>query len=661
MRRLLRNGTTISALLVLAATVVGATITKPDAVKITAMGPNPALPAINQVVQWKLTATAIVPQFVQQEAMEQTIAWSWTVLATQSNPVSDAFNDKNWVPDPTIPVISKTGQTTTSSTADLTAQFATRGFKRIFVEATLTFTGKDLNKYVLTGLIVLQVPVDKLKVELETEIIGVREVAGKLRTTDALNTQENKQKIGTIVIADMDNVYTQEDTKERAQRRMVKVIVADGKSKVLISRTSTDPKMPSDLKLFDTKDPKKGEMDRFEQAKGNQFVYDPVKDQEPLWLQGGAPRKGVRDQLITAQLVTDKKSEDELAVTVLWVDISGSNTGSVITDGKPGNPVYDDLENLKANFGHTTLGVQRNLTKASDDLAYNGAIEIFGSIRPKDFDMFYANRRFTTINFQGGRTKPASADLGFVFEREKDLKRYAYGQSKATNVDTGRDDSTRSFQDPDPDPGTINNTTHLLIVDVDGPNLIVADSIVHMRGNLKEHVVFYFKPEKPERCSRAFPWAVSIDLARGGTLAKSRAVEIIAPANLAGAKTNIVLIDKNLTTTEIVDPKDPVIKAPKVTGANPKELARNKVQFTAIEGENLIGEFALQKEKGAPIAPDFLFSAVNPKINLPNFSESKLVIFVLKTDAPAGKNYELKVSNVTGKATLGGFELIDKK
>jgi len=500
-----------------------------------------------------------------------------------------------------------------------------------------------------------------------------------------INTETNgadKKKIGTIVIADKDSkesVYR--DKEEPARRREVKVELTAGKASIIIRRgadKAANKALVSNLRLFRTQKPAEKEKDLFEQEAEKKKSKDPVnefsvvvdaKKSEIFFLQGGPLlSESVRDQFLAAKIDMAGATEDQISVTVLWLEISGLNKGSLSTDGTKGNDVYDGLEEVKKLQGHTKLGLQRVVEGgALKAQTFNGAIEIQGDVKPPNFDVFLSNNQnlpFQTLNFQNGVQfkKRASADFGFAFRRDVDSSTYQNGiDDKGTVVnEAGIDDSTRKFQDPDPAPfekvEKDKKTKQLLIVDADGPTAFVTPDqyFRHRRANFTQNVVFYFQKNAPERCSERLLWALTTDIGFGAFATDDdfKAVTVFEEANKT-TTANAVLVGKHLGSTKLTLPNPKITSALTVT--EDKIIPRNKNRFVFVKGENLVGEYVLKK--GATIVlPKFV--QTDTKLTK-EFGDVKTVILIFNTDAPAGKDYDLIFRNVTVPKgiTVPGFEI----
>lgn len=160
-----------------------------NTIKVSVTGPQPGAVCTNDKATWKLTAMPAKPvnaKFIKDEFKEGgKFDWQWKVLKVQTNAVS--LKDDNWQDDPDFNpdpakskhklTVTRTSQELMKSDADLVGTFVTIGFKRVFVEATLTFDGKDGNEYKLSG-----VSMDAVVAVLKVEVVSITVKSGATQT-----------------------------------------------------------------------------------------------------------------------------------------------------------------------------------------------------------------------------------------------------------------------------------------------------------------------------------------------------------------------------------------------------------------------------------------------------------------------------------------------
>ena len=435
--------------------------------------------------------------------------------------------------------------------------------------------------------------------------------------------EQGEESVGTLVIRDEDNVYS--DPDEPAQRR--EIVVRQVRTRV---RRSSNR-----LRLFNAK---VGGAELY----GNQeeIALEPGS----YWLQGGADASGrVRDQSLRARADDDNAAfVDQINVTVLWVQISGRNSGSIIA-----SPLFDGRSNAVDNRGHDKLGVQRSTGAGADgENRVRGSINVIGEIEPNDlsFDVDITSG-FVDGNDSLNAGFPARADFGFIFRRIEDVKIYANGQGTVVQREDGNDDSLRDFQDVDPD----RDGDKLLVVDIDGPTATVNSTVHfrHVRENFVEHTVFNFESRKPERCSKKLKWAFSSDVGLGFD---NKAVFVRSAPN-DGDSINEVKSGSHLASLDIGLVKAVLTSAQ--TAAGDKRIKRGQDVVVTVKGTNLIGRFILKKgatEIRAKLVQVKETDATN------HVSDLKEVRATFNTNAGAGSGFELIVRNSAGDSNaIGGF------
>jgi hypothetical protein len=262
-----------------------------------------------------------------------------------------------------------------------------------------------------------------------------------------------REKQGTVVIRDEDKVY--EDAKEPARRREVRVGITEGKGKkVTVVRGSTTKGLETNLKLFDAE--KKGKELAFN--KDNELEVDPMAGDNgqgnvTVWLQGGPqPSSKLADCFLQVK-VKGQAVNETLAATVLWVELTGTNTGTVPGKVSPDDikkgvvdPLYDGYATVTRFLGHENLGVQRagaDADQRQTDDNWNGNVIFPGQVLPGDdrldsrvktpfFGTKISTGFFNKFSKVAGAAAPASegfVQFGFIFRRIRDRKIYTDGSS----------------------------------------------------------------------------------------------------------------------------------------------------------------------------------------------------------------------------------------
>lgn len=451
------------------------------------------------------------------------------------------------------------------------------------------------------------------------------------------NDESNEESVGTVVIADKEGVYADED--EPARRREI-VISREGSTDDLLLERSSDK-----LKLYDAET---GGAEQF--GANNEISIAPGT----YWLQGGTtPSTATRADYLRIRADNNSSYEDRINVTVLWVEISAKASKNQTLSPDPIFDGYDAVLNpyvsngtiFPAIVGTDSLGVQVNTTNNSIG---HGCIEVQGSIKPNDlsFDQKITDG-FLNVN------AVASADFGFVFRRFSDYRAYRQAITPAfLSSDNEPDDSVDGLQDTDPD----RDGSELLIVDYDGPTLPAISDFsyfTHIRANFVEHTSFYFDDGGAERCSAKYDWSFSGDAANDYN---GKLVYIYDVEN-DGMGTNEVRhgaeshIDLGLN----------IANAPTITGVDKKQVVKDQDTVVTVTGTHLSGIVLLVK--GTEVIPARTI-AVKPAAQgstVSDLTELKATFnpahFVPDIAASAG--WELIISNEKGHATVDGFEIID--
>ena len=460
-------------------------------------------------------------------------------------------------------------------------------------------------------------------------------------TVEDNSEDENpEESVGTIVIADKEEVYS--DPDEPAQRREIVLRRHDQRAdKIRLKRSS------SRLRVYDAQTggtEQFGEEDEVALSAGT------------YWLQGGEePSQGIRQDFL--KIRDDKDAADyvdQINVTVLWVNIVGRNV-----DWFKPDPVYDGEPNIRTVNGHTKLGARRS-TKGSQhgDWCVTGNFEADGWILPFDLDWRNAFDQPITSGFsrtEDEENPVAKADFGFTFRRILTSgKIYTDGLDLRKTHTNKKDDSERAFQDVDPD-----REEDVMVGDGDGPVVAVHIPLLwipefgHIRYNFLEHVVFYFHKGEPERCSEKLKWAVSQD---AGHDAAGAAVFVRGKPN-DGDEVNEVIVGKHLESLELN------LVQPHLADAAPKQLKRDtesKIVITCITGTNLIGSFFLYKGEDRIPARTVNLIETDPDNE---YSDCTFAVVLFDTTGrPAGAGWELVLVNSSGSSNvLTGFELVDEE
>ena len=458
------------------------------------------------------------------------------------------------------------------------------------------------------------------------------------RDTFVLNTAEDEageDTIGTIVIADKDNVYT--DPNNPARRREIVLRNAVDNADVRVSRTTTN------LKLYNAAT---GGMELFG---GNNEIT--LSTDRSYWLQGGADAsQAVRDGMLRARR-DDNAAQyaDKVAVTVLWVDLTANVAGT-----RKANPVFDGNSAFVNMQGHNSLGVTRSLTPNNQDLAITARanIELVGSISPSDTTKTSFGAPLTT-NFvipPAPADQVATVDFGFVFSRQSTYKVYVNGQPAIYEQGNNEaDDSDRLFQDVNPD----QDGAKSLIIDGDAPSAQIAPTTYfsHVRNNYTESVLFTFSAHTPERSSPKLQWANTLDIAL------SYGAEAVfirdLPNNGNGANELIVngqLPNLNLGVT-LAQPGDAF------TDNNNKIIPRGVSTRVTITGTDLLGDVYLKKGN-TEIKADFVRVRETDPAN--HFSNLTEIGAMFNVNVPADTGYQLIIRNAAGDSqAIAGFSIVN--
>ena len=412
-----------------------------------------------------------------------------------------------------------------------------------------------------------------------------------------------EETIGTILIADKDNVYDptpQGQLTERAKRREFKVTTPNAapNDEVRIKRTKDN------IKIF-TKSASdvQGDVEIAFNANGEAKV----KANGTYWLQGGdTPSKQVRETLLKVRPDDDNaKYQDTVSATVIWVEISGKSSGDLADQytNKSGLDVYNLFVD---QYGHDNRGLDfPNVPPGTTQKTKLGlaTVEIIGSILPVNLRKYSPVTTITTGFKHGGvvgNTKGASADFGFVFRRYVESKSYSNGTGPALHEGPGKnDDSFDEFQDTEPDIG-INNT--LLISDVDAPGISTTDTVyqtAHYRLNFDEWNVFHFYSGEAERTSKVLEWSATMDV---GNSTNDEPVFILGKPN-DGKTFNEVNVGSQLESLNLGLTKPTITNAVnKATNSN--KLQKNKEHTLTIKGTDLVGTVRIVQDTANALAFD---------------------------------------------------------
>ena len=470
--------------------------------------------------------------------------------------------------------------------------------------------------------------------------VGIDADINRNGTVEDTADEAHEEDVGTIVIADKEDVYT--DPNEPARRR--EIVLRNGDNALVRVNRSGDK-----LKLYSAAT---GGNELF--GMNNEITLAPGQS---YWLQGGAnPSASVQgDYLRVRKDDNNAPYKDRVNVTVLWVELDGRSNGTLHT-----SPIYDGRANIETQLtGHANLGVQRSLAASNDtDKTVHGFIELFGNVLPADVKKDSFGTDLTSgfldpsVPVFGNPFEPdipgspADAGFGFVFHRTIDSKRYINGIGTPWSSKFGVDDSFRSFQDVDPNASDNKSA----IIDVDGPSVFVSEVTSYMssRQNFEQHVSFSFLPNLGERASKNYKWALTTDIARNYN---DQAVFVgDAPNNNAG--TNEVKLNGNLTSLELGVVAATIDSAS--TSAGNKLIQRLQDVEVTIFGANLIGQVYLK-------SGDLEIKARSVKVKETNsmFSNLTEIRAVFRTSAPAEAGYELVIRNAGGDKALAGFEIVD--
>ncbi|MBY0526606.1 MAG: hypothetical protein K2R98_24635 [Gemmataceae bacterium] len=513
----------------------------------------------------------------------------------------------------------------------------------------------------------------------EAHIIADLNRDGKIDSSD--DKAELRER-GTIVIRNKDGVYSDDTKSEPARRREVRIGITNGKQKkVVVARGSKTKGLEDNIQLFDDRSIKDGKELVF---KKNEVELEPKLNDKgtgsiTVWLQGGGkPSEKVADHFLKVK-IQGQGDNESLSITVLWIDISGRKSGSILRDGTPKNNVYDGLDNVIADRWDPKLGkdiplgmVRPPKSSESGDAQADGALEINGMILPSDPVLDADNpkpffgEKLTTGFVDADPAKKdsrASAKFGFVFRRFVTTKAYLNGLPKAIKVvDNQPDCSFRDFQDPDP--SFFKKTKQLLIVDQDSPSAGIVPTkedrwfFVSRRLNFDQYLIFFYNENVPERCSERLKWGASIDIASGDYADKGKdavpelknlkAVWVLSRPNLDKSNVNAVIVGSHLPNLDPNMPKPQMESA--VNGDGKKEIALGKPTVLIVKGKNLIGQFTLKK--GNMEATPFL---VTVKPDKGDFSDLAEVKIVFDEKLEPGEGYDLILKNATDQSVIKGF------
>lgn len=422
--------------------------------------------------------------------------------------------------------------------------------------------------------------------------------SGTVEVENSSNDDLREESVGGLLIADKDGVYNKppqgakpEDMEsQRARRRELKVKADTGVNKVIIQRTA------SNVRLFTTKaNDEPGDTEITFNA--NEAEVNP---NGTYWMQGGdTPSASVRSTLLKAKPKGAAQFVDTVALTVLWVELSG-HTG--VTDNITSGTPYEHHAASTTYLGSTKRGVHPNT--GGEPTWNHGIIEIQGAIQPTNIRSYDPNAPTLTHGFvDGGNANPpvrSSAAYGFVFHRDVDAKRYNNGLNESVTemgvpaLQRGIDDSLDIYQDTNPD--DLNGKT--VIIDIDAPNNVIFPDAFpfgyagHMRSNFKEWVSFTLISGKPERCSPRLDWSWTGDMALNTSQSWSY---IYDRANNAAA-TNEVRSNHQLNSLEVGVPAPTITDANVVGAANGmgKILPAQAGFSIRITGTNLMGKVTLK-------------------------------------------------------------------
>jgi hypothetical protein len=177
--------------------------------------------------------------------------------------------------------------------------------------------------------------------------------------------EKREPNTGIVVIANKEGVYA--DPAEPAKRRRIDLGNNLG-NQVVIRRSSAQS-----LRLFDSATGGNEKM-----AGANEALIAPGT----YWLEGGITAStAARDQWLSVETLTGG-APTRLAVTVLWVDITGRI--GVDQTYSP-NPAFDGYDLHVTKHGHGRLGVQLDDPgPTTNPYSVPGMIEIQGDIIPNN-------------------------------------------------------------------------------------------------------------------------------------------------------------------------------------------------------------------------------------------------------------------------------------
>lgn len=477
----------------------------------------------------------------------------------------------------------------------------------------------------------------------EVNINGDVDRSGTVQTAIGSADVRGKLTAGIIVVANKEEVYTDPDAP--AKRREIVVTNSLGPQReFVIKRTSAQS-----LRLFTAQTGGNDVMAGFNEALITGGTY---------WLEGGTnPSSSARDQRLTVETVA-RKSSVPLAVTVLWVDLTGRKEGAISPD-----PAFDGFDAKIDIDNHPNLGVQ--LTNPTPQKPVNprrvsAEIELRGEISPSNLMQDFPT---LTSGFDyDGPTSTATADFGFAFHRLLVGRSFANGKYELdVQPFWTRDDSLREWQDPVPDV----DAGKLVITDFDGPGYTFSfDSTVpfrQYRRNFIEYVSFFNFAGVPERVSKRLNWAATLDTVLGYSYDNDGNPTNVRPAFFFGAPNTGDNINEvklvHIDTTQHGIQQVPVLTAAGRPGdLDVRVLKRNEDRFIVIRGQNLLGDVILKK--GADeFSPKSVWALVtNDAVRTTDLTE---LIVKFNIDA-AGDGYELLIRNYAGESNaIAGFTIIN--